>query len=1074
MVLDCKNRDVIDNKSLKMEECLKDALSSSTKLWAVSGYFNVSGLARLLNELSRLKEVKLVLGRMASMDPQPVLNNGSYHREVDLEEELNSSRLTYSCFNLVNQVLNLLRKDSFQVRTMRDVITHAKAYITDNVAIVGSSNLTRAGLSDNLELNTILYQPAMRGIIQEWFNTVWESSQDSKQDIISLIESSKFGRPLTPYEMYMKMLYEYYKDRLVQDEVRRELRDLTEFQRDGVKMALSIIQRYGGVMIADSTGLGKTYIAMTLIEELYGKYGRKVLVVAPKNVIQNVWERDAVRQLTVKVDTVNMERLGRSDFDVTGYIDYDIIVIDESHNFRNGSTNRYSNLLKIISAKKGKIVILLTATPINNGVMDLYYQLNLIAAGDDAFFHRAGIPSLRNFFINAEKERTLAEGLKSVQRVLDEIMVRRSRQFIKEHYNEFTLNGKRLEFPKRELKKVEYSLSDILGENFYREVYRLIDNLHLVPYNIENYNKLRDEEEKERFENMVYLQRLILLKRFESSIEAFRKSLTDLRDLLRGSRSMIEKGQVPDKSAIRKAFREFGDEEIEESDVIRMIYNEMKVNPQRLTDDYDRERMIADIDEDVKRLEDVLSRLEKIKSDRDQKALALYKLLEDERALEVEGKKVLIFTQYVDTARYLKEFLRSRYPSKEVEVLVGGDRDVDKIIRRFSPKSNKSQESHPIDILVSTDVISEGQNLQDCNYVVNYDLPWNPVRLVQRVGRVDRIGSEWKVVHVRAFMPERELEELLGLYSRLLEKIDTISKTIGTDETILGEEADPREFNAIMRNIRRIGKDDTLLDEIEKESDTYYVDTPYEVLMRNIREEGLARWRNIPLGKRSWKESDRPGVIFMFKVRDGEGNEEPILLYYDVKGRRFELENNVMAIFDMARSSPDEGGIVTTDNLDVRIIQSLEEMARKRVESLLNFLETRPPEESRKSVKLELMNLLVELGSEGRIDTNKDHDVYDVLDKANLSPWEDDLRAILNAYKRSQDPERLLESLRKLIDDYYLADKVRRKSGNAMREIVPVGYMILGRREDFKSLELRPWDSGTCEPIVNNGNLTFR
>ncbi|MEM3909967.1 helicase-related protein [Metallosphaera sp.] len=1065
MVLDCKNRDVIDNESVKVVDCLKDALSSSTKLWAVSGYFNVTGLSLLLGELSKLKEIKLVLGRMSQDSSTSSPLDGISPGDRDLREELNGLRLTFSCTKQVNQLIELIKRDNFQVRTLRDVTTHAKAYITDNVVIVGSSNLTRAGLMDNLELNTLLYQPAMREIVHDWFMKIWEHSQDSKQEIISLLESSKFGKPLTPYEMYMKMLYEYYKDRLVQDETRREYRELAEFQRDGVRMALSIIQRYGGVMIADSTGLGKTYIAMTLIEELYGKYGRKVLVIAPKNVIDNVWESNALKQLTVRVDTVNMEKLGRSDFKVTDYIDYDIIIVDESHNFRNSGTNRYSNLLKIISAKKGKIVILLTATPINNGIMDLYHQLNLITTGDDTFFHRAGIPSLRNFFVNAEKEKTLAEGLKSVQRVLDEIMVRRSRQFIKENYNEFTLNGEKLKFPTRELKKVEYSLTDILGENFYRKVYSLIEELHLVPYNIERYNQLNDKEEVERLENVVYLQRLILLKRFESSVEAFRRSLKDLRDLLKGSKSMIERNLVPDKDAIRKAFREFGDDEIEITDVIRKINEEMKARPKELGAHYDKKLMIQHIDEDVQRLDEVISHLEKITQDKDKKLLTLYRQLEEDRALEVEGKKVLIFTQYVDTARYVKEFLKSRYPSKEVEVLVGGERDVDKIIRRFSPKSNRVQESRPIDILVSTDVISEGQNLQDCNYVINYDLPWNPVRLVQRVGRVDRIGSQWDVVHVRAFMPERELEELLRLYSRLLEKIDTISKTIGTDETILGEEADPREFNAMIENIRRIGKDKAVLDNIEKESDLYYVDTPYENLMKNIKEEGLTKWRSIPLGKRAWKMSTRPGVIFMFKVRYGEGNEEPVLLYYDVVTKGFELENNVMAIFDMAKSSPQEQGVIPKDNFDVKILQSLEELAEKRVNSLMNYRETKPAEENKRSAKYEIKDLIVKLASDGKIDVDAVGDVYEILDKLNLSPWEDELRAFLNAYKRSQDPNKLIDSLREFVKEYGLRDKLKSRSDGERREIIRVGYMILGREEDFRSLELRLWDSGVCEPM---------
>ncbi|OYV08787.1 MAG: helicase domain-containing protein, partial [Methanosaeta sp. ASP1-1] len=794
-------KDIIDNEDLTMAEFLKGHLQiSQGKISIASGYFNVEGYEVLQKELKEAAGrdgfgLRLLIGNEAVVRKDAALT-GEAEAEGSLPQELDDLPINDSRASLVGDLISFLSSEKVQLRQNPERFSHAKCYIFEDlgpletIAVVGSSNFTHPGLQKNIELNAALYQSSTANLVLQWFERRWTKGADIKQQIIQTLEDSKFGQPLDPFQMYMKFLYEYYRPRLEElEQEKGKILELAGFQQDAFSSAKRIISRYGGVLIADSTGLGKTHIALELLREYVAVKRQKALVIAPSQVLKAVWEPRLMDE-SIKTMNVTIERTGTSSFHPEEYIDYDLVVIDESQNYRNSSTNRYANLLKLIAGGKRKMVILMTATPVNNSLLDLYHQLTLITAGDDSYFADLGIPDLQSHFLSAERKE-LTEGIEQIVRLLDEIMIRRTRQFIVDNYPETTINGRPVRFPKRRLRKVEYSLTALFGDQIYQKVLDTVEELHLVPYRSDSYLKTLEDEAKKEAMVRSELQKIGLLKRFESSVEAIRNSIARLVRFYEYFERTLSSGKILSSKAFRKALSQI-DNSLEDEEA---FFQEIeKIDLVSLTGEYNQAQMRADIKEDLERLRALKQDLDRIPVYADRKIMALGELLARDKVFEADGRKCLVFTQYMDTAEYLFKNLKDQMQKqgKRISLLTGktGSQERDKIIKAFAPRANRSQlfasseetdrkiiseADRETDILISTDVLSEGQNLQDCNYVVNYDLPWNPMRIVQRVGRVDRIGSEYDTVTAGVFWPENALEENLGLVRRLEEKIAKIS-----------------------------------------------------------------------------------------------------------------------------------------------------------------------------------------------------------------------------------------------------------------------------------------------------------
>lgn len=1069
-------KEIIDNEDSTMADFLKSALKiSQGGVSIATGYFNVEGYEVLQKELMEAAKRENFHLRLLVGNEAVVRKDATLQCEMELEgslpQELDDLPINDSRASLIENLIGFLKQNKVELRQNPERFSHAKCYIfedlgpLDTIAVVGSSNFTYPGLQKNIELNAALYQPSTAAIVQQWFERRWIKGADIKEQIIRTLEESKFGQPLDPFQMYMKFLYEYYRPRLEElEQEKGKILELAGFQQDAFSSAKRILARYGGVLIADSTGLGKTHIALELLREYVAVKRMKAMVIAPSQVLRAVWEPKLMEE-SIKTMNVTIEKTGTSSFHPEEYIDYDLVVIDESQNYRNASTNRYANLLKLIAGGKDKMVILMTATPVNNTLLDLYHQLSLITAGDDAYFADLGIPDLRTHFLSAERKE-LTEGIDQIVRLLDEIMIRRTRQFIVDNYPQTTINGRPVRFPKRRLRKVEYSLTALFGDQIYKKVLDTVEGLHLVPYRSDFYLKTLEDEAKKEVIVRAELQKIGLLKRFESSVHAIRSSIARLVKFYQYYEKILAKGKILNSQAFRKALSQangsLDDEEV--------FYHEIeRIDLAPLTGEYNTAQMKRDIKEDLESLTALKLDLDRIPVYADRKLIALGELLAKDNVFEVDGKKCLVFTQYMDTAEYLFKNLKDQLQKqgRKIGILTGktGAQEREKIIKAFAPRANRSQSfansndlsgqqdiaetfceieaEKETDILISTDVLSEGQNLQDCNYVVNYDLPWNPMRIVQRVGRVDRIGSEYDTVTAGVFWPENALDENLGLVRRLEQKIADISDVVGLEAPILGEAENPRNFNALVRIHKQ---DQDVLDDMERASELLPSQTPYQMILTHLRKEGEKGLQSISSGKRSGKISAESGMIIFY--REKSSLEAIHLLYYDFKAKRFDHYNDVTWIFQRMQCGEGESLHIPFKGMEAfRMFKNIDWKARDELVSIVNSpIDAKSAQRMGSKHQREIRGLILAALSEGKISRDESSDIYAIMNRQNLVAWEDEFLQFHQDYRIHENAAALLSSIRSLFRRYKI-DKSRHEKKRAPklnpRDLIVIGYEFL-------------------------------
>ena len=1050
-------KEIVDNETDRytMADFLKGALQRTRRVDIASGFFNVSGFAKIKNELWQASKqpdfnMRLLFGKEASITENPDLAN-CIDLDTTLNEELTKLAITEETAKLIDNLIEYVKQPTVQIRKNPRRFNHAKCYIFDEATAVGSSNFTGAGLATNIELNAILYQPSAQEKVGEWFERRWKEGEDAKAELIEILENSKFGLPLEPYKMYMKFLYEYYKPRLQELERERgRVVELTTFQEDAVNTAMRVIRKYNGVLVADSTGLGKTHIGLELLREFVAVKRKKALLIAPAQVLNTVWAPKLLDE-SIKTKDVTLESTGIESFHPEDHLNFDVVLIDESHNYRSPSTNRHASLMKLLAAGKRKQLILLTATPIHNTLMDLYHQLSLVTAGDDTHFADLGVTDLRRYFIAADRKQ-LAAGIEDIIRLLDELVIRRTRQFIIENYTGALLNGEPVRFPQRILRKVEYSLTALFGGAIYKQVLDTIDQLNLVPYRVDSYLIAVEEKQKFEVEHRATLQKIGLLKRFESSVEAIRKSIERLEKFYNYFSKALDQNKILDSKAFHRILIEIRAEGEENDEKLFEALERISLVP--LTEEYQRQKMKKDIEEDIKLLEPLKQSLNRVKPYADRKLIALKEHLVKDEVFETGGKKVVIFTQFVDTARYIHADLKATLKDKRVELLTGETKPDtrERLIRDFAPIANKAPYvEKEIDVLVSTDILSEGQNLQDANYVINYDLPWNPMKIVQRAGRVDRLGSKHDTATSAVFIPEQELEDLLKLLEKLETKIQKIADTIGIETTILGEKENPKNFNAAVR-IQK--EDQTLMDELERSAELLPAETPFQSILAYLKKTGAKSLEAIPLGRRSGKRSDLNGLIIFYREKN---NPEGIhLIYYDFKNTKFDHYNDITWLFRQIESEEDEPLTLPIKGYEgFRQFNLIDAKARQEILTAVNApLDAKHAQKIKPKHQRELANEILNAFNTGKVSKEQALYVYRILNQENLVAWEDEFAEFLDEYRRQQDIEALLTSLEQLFQRYRI-DLREKGRPRAVRpeELEVVCYMFLSR-EDFEDVPL--------------------
>lgn len=881
--------DFVDNGDPKAFQVLNHLLGTQSRADFASGYFNLGGYSLLREALAGVPEFRLLLSREPGRAVPTAGAGGGELYPAGFKADLARTRFNERNVALARELVELLREERVQVRLFTDGFFHGKAYVFGDVGIVGSSNFTAAGLTANSELNSVHKQGYAVDELRRWFEKLWDRSMDYEEELIQLLEESKFdSRGYSPYEVFMKILYEYFKDELEIDEEEERapgtsLVPLANFQEVAYKRGLQILERYDGLLVGDSVGLGKTWVGKKLLEH-YGYFQRKkCLVVCPAQ-LRKMWRKE-LTEATIPHEIVTMEKLGGNDSDAARFAGYEVVLVDESHNFRNPN-NRYDALSRITGTGERKKVILLTATPINNGVFDLYNQVSLFTRGDERYFAKAGIPYLRRYFVEAVENGDLLN-------LMEEVAVRRTRHFVAQNYPDAEIDGEKIHFPKRALKTERYDLEKTY-KGLYAKVAAGIEGLNLVSYNREALVRekgRREEETQARNEALIAIMKVGFLKRFESSVAAFRKSVGGQLAFQRAFLAALKEGRILDAATYRRALVTDADIEVQD------FLEDLPVVPAA---SYNEDAFVALVREDISTLEDLRAAVGGIGVDEDDKLWQLAYLLDERPA----GGKALVFTTYKDTAEYLGEAFREHpglgLEGRRLEVLHGGIAPETRgnVVERFAPLASKKPElvgsSDGIDVLVSTDVLSEGQNLQDADCVVNYDLHWNPTRMVQRVGRIDRLGSAHDEISVHNFFPEEGLDELLGLMERLAIKIEAIDRNVGLEASILGEKVNPREFNAL----RRIeDEDQSVTGELEAEIDVSG-EFLRQVLADHLKRFGPERLERIPDGVHSGFASGKPGFFFHFRVR----GQHLWRLYDESSG---EVLDSLLAIYKRIRCAPE-------------------------------------------------------------------------------------------------------------------------------------------------------------------------
>ncbi len=801
--------DIIDNRKLFLKDVVNDMLAGSEKVKFAVGYLYLSGFYQISENLEELDGAKILIGSNLNQQLMEALAETlhpdeleetqaklKYQRNIDKENFKNEikQKITQNIQALphsvkrqkeIQKLVELVKSKKLEVKVYTKYPLHAKAYIfkykqniatasgSEGIAVVGSSNLTMSGFYHNTELNTYVRGQKNYEELNKWFDDIWKEAVPFADSMQKIIENSWALKTISPYDIYIFTLYHLTKFSLERKSSTiwnwDNMPHLFPFQKVAVMQANEWLQKYNGVFICDVVGLGKSFIGAGLLKHL----NKRALIISPPGLIE-MWDRFKEK---FQFDAVVISRgmLYRGIYDNNSILkkfeSRDVVLIDESHHFRNNDTKMYRELQPFLI---GKQVILMTATPQNTSPWNIYNQIKLFHQSEENIFpNNLEEPHLRNLFTKVENgEYRLPELLKYM-------VIRRTRKHIKQFY---VNDDYQITFPKRELRTETYNINTTY-HNLYSQIQKLLQKLTYSRYNLWKY-VIEDKQEIEPYfqlkkviNTLRVFHKINLFKRLESSIHAFRISILNLIDIHTKFIRIIEDKQiVPAGEKIQEII--YRNELKEVLKKVEELENEYK------TDDFNIDKLVEDLKFDLKIFNDVHSFLDNIPISDDAKFDKLTKIIDDLKTNNNQ-KKILIFSEYADTTNYLSDRLSKDFD--KVELVNGQSTQIDAKIGAFAPIANEYNGDKIVDILVATDVLSEGFNLQDCSAVINYDLHWNPVRLIQRAGRVDRIGSEADTIFIRNFLPVTQVESEIKLKEKLDQRIKEIHKYIGEDEKILTE-----------------------------------------------------------------------------------------------------------------------------------------------------------------------------------------------------------------------------------------------------------------------------------------------
>lgn len=843
----------------------------NSRMDIASAYFNPAGFKALEESLKGMSQVRLLLGaepdggpsikplqgRPTGRQKTSVAQRAAFNsHEKELEFDRNLLGFNVESDAAAQSLVDWLRSSNeegepkVEVRRLTTEFLHGKAFILDAEVFAavfsGSSNFTGAGLFTNRELNLGAYQPDTVSQVEDWFEEVWVKAQP--YDLAKLYAAR--WEPHSPEVIFGRMLWERYHTQLEEEknDRRGSKLQLTKFQSDGAWRARRILEELHGVIIADEVGLGKTFLAGELIHDAVITRRQKVLIVAPATLRDSTWV-PFLRDYNLAADVVSfndlvnhVEGAGTTGSKLQNLDEYAMVVVDEAHGLRNASSERADAMRRLVEGQSPKDIVMLTATPVNNSLQDVYNLISYFVT-NDAQFSDIGVPSLQQYFKRAMDMHPDDLSPEHLFDVLDKVAVRRTREFVKNHYrqDQVYVNGElqQISFPEPKVLRVDYNLDEAMPGLFDDVATALGANvdesaetsgvitvapgevLTMARY-VPSRFRLGSLEEEQYEQQNAGLLRSALLKRFESSTVAYISTLNKLiasHDIFLDA---LDRGYV----LTGQALRDWGSSD---SDDLASFLETIDTTSGDATStaEYDVESLRSFCEADRDLLQRMRDQVATLHSQSDPKVDALIEqlrrivqLADEEAHTEEERRdkaKVLIFTYFADTANYLESELRKRMLvddtlapyADRLLLITGGDASSRaKEIANFAPKTAGSEDDIDLyDIAVATDVLAEGVNLQQARNIINYDLPWNPMRLVQRHGRIDRIGSPHDTIYLRCFFPDQHLDKMLGLEEKIQRKLKLASASFGASSGILpgieGREGTFTETRDAIEELRR-------------------------------------------------------------------------------------------------------------------------------------------------------------------------------------------------------------------------------------------------------------------------------
>ncbi|MCI0712734.1 MAG: DEAD/DEAH box helicase, partial [Chloroflexi bacterium] len=680
-----------------------------------------------------------------------------------------------------------------------------------------------------------------------------------------------------------------------------EMPPLAAYQEVAVEQTRRILKETGGVFIADVVGLGKSFIGLALLKHwnIYeAAYG---VIVCPASLVP-MWEA-YIAKFRIWATVLSMGMLSQKGnerllLDNPKYSNAGIVLVDESHNFRSRDSQRY-HALELFTGDRP--AILLTATPRNTSAWDIYHQIRLWHPDDRTnLLNPPNPPNLTEFFRRVEP-RNGDRPSANIRDLLDRILIRRTRRHVLTVYGEednvgrryVSIDGEPKYFPERQLDTVTYNIEQTYGAQVYAALRDLMGDLKYARYNLYPF-VLSEFGEHGPYKNLQKasgtlggLMRVMLFKRFESSVAAFRETLRRLCNIHELFLRSLASGFIPAGEEAQSILYESDrDDQVDFAD----IEAELRQASQSYNiEHFDANNLYEAITADLGILWQMEKLIEPITPELDDKLIVLQEMVRRGRNPHEENRqlpgspvtgKVLIFTQFSDTADYLYENLKTIVGDKLIRKVDSRTTDLLEVVARFAPDANPVVKTSGGDlrVLVATDVLSEGLNLQDADHIINYDLHWNPVRLIQRAGRIDRLGSSHDCVYVYNFLPEAGVEKQLGLQERLSRRVQEIHDMIGEDAYILSksERLNEEAMYAIYSN-------DTRILEADGEENIPFSLLEAEEIIRQLQIDDPKRFdyiQNLPNGIRSGRVSgQQPSIYVLCEAQDRNGETKYRRMY---------------------------------------------------------------------------------------------------------------------------------------------------------------------------------------------------